>query len=498
MTSLTGPDASALQDAQTMPQSSIDPVILGYRLRHFRTAASLTLDELAAKLGATASHLSMIENGKREPKLSLLTEAAEHLGIEMNDLLQPEAPSPRAALEISVEKAQRTRHWQAMGLPTIRVSSRMPTEVLEVIDGLTRELRRQHAEQAATPEEARRANVAMRKEQRERNNYYAELEAQASELLAAVGHDAGPLSYHAIADIADHLNFELRFMSSLPHSTRSVTDLKNRIIFLADARNPDHDPRSVALQALVSYVLGHGEPVDYKDFLRQRVYTNYMTAALMMPEKPLVKMLRQRKANRDIAIEDIRDAYSVSYESAAHRFTNVATHHLDVVCHFQKVHESGVLHKAYENDDVNFPVDSIGAIEGQAACRYWTSREVFKTSDRFRPFNQYTDTTVGTFWCTAVVEPSQSSLFSLSVGVPFEQARWFRGADTAERSQSNCPDPTCCRTPSPELEAQWGGYAWPAARTNAHMLAAMPPGAFPGVDDVAVYEFLAAQEHFNQ
>lgn len=498
MTSLTGPNASPLHDAETIPQSSIDPVILGYRLRHFRTAASLTLDELAEKLGATASHLSMIENGKREPKLSLLTDVAEHLGIEIGDLLQPEAPSARAALEISVEKAQRTRHWQAMGLPSIRVSSRMPTEVLEVIDGLTRELRRQHAEQAATPEEARRANVAMRKEQRERNNYYAELESQANELLAAVGHDAGPLSYHAIADIADHLNFELRFISSLPHSTRSVTDLKNRIIFLADARNPDHDPRSVALQALVSYVLGHGEPVDYKDFLRQRVYTNYMTAALMMPEKPLVRMLRQRKENRDIAIEDIRDAYSVSYESAAHRFTNLATRHLDIACHFQKVHESGVLHKAYENDGVNFPVDSIGAIEGQAACRYWTSREVFKTSDRFRPFNQYTDTVVGTFWCTAVVEPSQSSLFSLSVGIPFEQARWFRGVDTAERSQSNCPDPTCCRTPSPELEAQWGGYAWPAARTNAHMLAAMPPGAFPGVDDVAVYEFLAAQEHFYQ
>src|SRR5699024_3756589 len=273
----------------------------------------------------------------------------------------------------------------------------------------------------------------------------------------------------------------------------------------------------------------HGEPVDYKDFLRQRVSTNYVTAALMMPEKSLVKQLKQRKKDRDIAIEDIRDAYSVSYESAAHRFTNVATHHLDIECHFQKVHESGVLHKAYENDGVNFPVDSIGAIEGQAACRYWTCREVFGTSDRFRPFNQYTDTVVGTYWCTAVVEPSQSALFSLSVGIPFEQARWFREADTAERSQSNCPDPTCCRTPSAaplfplsvgipfeqaawfrgadtaersqsncpdptccrtssaELQAQWAGYAWPAARTNAHMLAAMPPGSFPGVDDVAVY-----------
>src|SRR5690625_3359065 len=132
-----------------------------------------------------------------------------------------------------------------LGSTNVLVSSSIPTPVLETIHGLYRELRRQHAEQAATPEEARRANVAMRKEQRERNNYYAELEEQAQELLDSVGHDDGPLSYHAIADIADHLNFELRFISSLPHSTRSVTDLKNRIVFLADSRNPDQDRQSV-------------------------------------------------------------------------------------------------------------------------------------------------------------------------------------------------------------------------------------------------------------
>src|SRR5699024_9115100 len=105
---------------------------------------------------------------------------------------------------------------------------------------------------------------------------------------------------------------------------------------------------------------------------------------------------------------------------------------------------------------------------------------------------------VGPYGCTAVVEPSQGALFSLSVGIPFAPARWSRGADTAGRSQSRCPDPPCRRTPSAELQAQWAGYAWPAARTSAHMLAAMPPGSFPGVDDVAVYEFLAAQEHFSR
>src|SRR5690625_1242126 len=93
----------------------------------------MTLDELASQLGATASHLSMIENGKREPKVSLLTHGADILGVGVGDLLQPEAPSARAALEISVEKAQRSRHWEAMGLPNIRISSRIPTSVLEEI-----------------------------------------------------------------------------------------------------------------------------------------------------------------------------------------------------------------------------------------------------------------------------------------------------------------------------------------------------------------------------
>src|SRR5690625_1265927 len=96
----------------------IDPVVLGHRLRHFRSEASMTLSELATRLGATASHLSMVENGKREPKVSLLSEAAELLGVTVADLLKPEAPSARAALEISVEKAQQTKQWQALGLPT--------------------------------------------------------------------------------------------------------------------------------------------------------------------------------------------------------------------------------------------------------------------------------------------------------------------------------------------------------------------------------------------
>lgn len=472
----------------------LDVIALGRRIRHLRKKMGLTLDALSAKVATAPSQLSLIENGKREPKLTLLKKLAAVLGVDLNQLLGAEPPSKRAAMEIELERAQRGPLYQSLGLPKVRVSSRLSMEVLESLVGLQRELERRLDEQSATPEEARRANNVLRMEMRECNNYYPEIEKQSQELLRAVGHDRGPLSHHGAADIAAHLGFDLHFVGDLPHSTRSVTDLKNHRIYLTHGQRADHDPRSVLLQALGHYVLGHQTPRDYSDFLTQRVRTNYFAASLLMPEHATVDFLKEAKAAKDIAIEDLRDAFAVSYESAAHRFTNLATEHLGITTHFQKVHESGIIHKAYENDGVNFPADHTGAIEGQAVCRYWTSRAVFDVPDKFRSFNQYTDTAVGTYWCTARTEKHSSGEYSLSIGVPYQHVKWFRGRDTTERSQSRCPDPSCCRQPPADLSAQWAGNAWPATRANSHLLAAMPQGAFPGVDETEVYNFLANHE----
>ena len=471
-----------------------DVIALGRRVRHLRKAKGLTLDALGELVGTAPSQLSLIENGKREPRLGMLTSLASALGVGVDELLGTEPPSRRAALEIALERAQRGPLYGSLGLPKVRVSSRLPMDVLEALVGLQHELERRLDEQAATPEEARRANTELRVEMRDRNNYYGEIEKQAQELLSAVGHSSGPLSHNVAADLADHLGFAVRFVGGLPHSTRSLTDLKNRRIYLSQARTPDADPRTVLLQALGHYVLGHQTPADYSDFLRQRVYTNYFAGALLMPEQATVEFLRQRKAAKELAVDDLRDAFAVSYESAAHRFTNLATEHLGITCHFQKVHESGIIHKAYENDGVNFPADHTGAIEGQAVCRYWTSRAVFEVPDKFRSYEQYTDTVTGTYWCTARTERHSSGTYSLSIGVPFQHVKWFRGRDTVERSKSKCPDESCCRRPPAALSEVWAGQAWPAARANTHLLAAMPSGAFPGVDETEVYSFLQAHE----
>jgi predicted transcriptional regulator/transcriptional regulator with XRE-family HTH domain len=469
----------------------MDLVTLGQRLRHLRRTKGMTLDQLSAAVGRAPSQLSLIENGKREPKLSLLQAIAGALGVPMQDLLRPEAPSRRAGLEIELAHFQAAPAYAALGLPVVRGGRRLPADALESLIGLHRELTRLLTEQSATPEVARRANAQLRAEMRERDNYFAEIEQAAAGVLRSVRQQTGPLSQRGILDIAAHLGFTLHYASDLPASTRSVTDLRNRRVYLPQvASGTGHDPRAVVLQTLGHFVLGHADPAGYGDFLRQRVEANYFAAALLMPETFAVEFLRGARADRALAIDDLRDAFGVSYEAAAHRFTNLATHHFGIPVHFARVHESGTIYKAYENDNVHFPADVTGAIEGQHACRRWASRTVFAAEDPYSSFYQFTDTVAGTYWCTVHVESTRSGLFSVTVGTPYEHARWFRGGDTTRRTVSRCPDPQCCRRPPADLVDAWAGHVWPSARVHSHLLAALPPGTFPGVDAQEVYEFL--------
>ena len=480
--------------AVTSGAAATDQITVGRRLRHLRRSAGLTLDGVAGRAGISASALSLIENGRREPKLSALSTLAGVLGVTVTELLAPAPPTRRAALEIELEHVQRSGSFGALGVPAVRIGPRLPTEALEALVGLHRALAAVHAERAATPEQARRANAELRDRMRHQGNYFGEIEEQAAGLLAATGHDAGPITRTVVDRMAAHLGFALVHRSDLPSSTRSVTDLRNRRIYLPQPEAGQHDSRSLALQALGAVVLGHRAPADYAAFLAQRVAINYFAAALLIPEHSAVALLRDAKARKDIAIEDLRDAYAVSYETAAHRFTNLATHHLGIPVHFMRISSAGTIYKAYENDGVRFPSDATGAIEGQRVCRYWTARQVFEQRDLSAAYQQYTDTPSGTYWCTSVVDQTRDGLFSVSVGVPYVDVKWMRGRETTARSRSRCPDPACCLTPPEDLARRWDGLAWPSARVHSHLLAAMPPGVFPGVDDTEVLTFLERQE----
>jgi transcriptional regulator with XRE-family HTH domain len=476
--------------------SDVDLVTFGQRLRHLRRGRSLTLSDLGERVGRAPSQLSLLENGKREPKLSLLHALATALEVPVEELLRKQPPSRRAQLEIALEEAQRDPLYRSLSLPRLKVGVRVPNEVIEHILALYEELRRSRTKPTASPEEARKANAQLRRKMHERGNHFGEIEQMAAKTLDAVGYRSGALSQGTLMSLVTHFGFTLRYVRDLPLSVRSITDMRNHRIYLEREQLGMHTPRTILLQTLGHIALDHDVPRDFADFLRQRVEANYFAAAMLLPESTVVPYLLEAKAERELSVEDLADVFSVSYEMAAHRFTNMATHHLGLQVHFTKNDESGTVYKAYANDGLIFPADEDGAIEGQRMCREWAGRRVFGAADRFSVYYQYTDTPKGTYWCLSHIDPSHERDFAITLGVRYEDSRWFRGRETGNRAKSACPDGDCCQRPPAELAQRWEGMAWPSARAHSHVLAVLPTGAFPGVDEADVYTFL--DKHADQ
>ena len=469
----------------------VDAAVLGHRIRHFRTAEGLTLDALGERIGLAGSQLSLIENGHREPKLSHLKAIADVLGVEAAELLDPEPPSERSRLELDLQRLQSAPSWKRLGLPDVRPTRSMGDDVLGALVGLHRELDRRSREAIATPEQARRDATDLRHVMRARDNALPEIDELAEQQLAGIGYEGGSLTHRAVSEMAARLGFELVYVTDLPHSTRSVTDLENGRIYLPPASIPGgHGLRSMALQAIAHRLLGHHEPADYREFLQQRLEINYFAAATLMPRSRAVDFLQRAKRDRNLAVEDFRDAFGVTHETAAMRFTNLATTHLDLRVHFLRVAEDGQLARVYENDGLPVPVDASGHAEGQLVCRRFAARTAFERTSRTTEFYQYTDTPAGTFWCSAQTGVGADGEFSIAFGVRFDDAKHFRGSQTAFRERSACPDARCCQRPDDRTAARWRRSSWASARMPQHTLAPLPAGTYPGVDDVELSEFL--------
>ena len=65
----------------------MDTVSLGSRIREIREAHGLTQEELAAKTGISIKHLSVLERGLKEPRLSTFLAIVKALGTTPNELL---------------------------------------------------------------------------------------------------------------------------------------------------------------------------------------------------------------------------------------------------------------------------------------------------------------------------------------------------------------------------------------------------------------------------
>ncbi|MGI9648298.1 MAG: helix-turn-helix domain-containing protein [Acidimicrobiia bacterium] len=474
----------------------IDLLTFGRRLRHYRRQRGLTLDRLGEMVGKPAPYLSNLENGKREPKLGLVNSLAQALEVTAGELLDSAPPSRRAELEIHLEQAQADPLYSELGLPHLKPGARLPDTALEHIVRLYAELKERSFVQAASPQEALSANAALRQHLVANDLYLADIEAVAAEALDAVdASQPGAIPQTSLNDLVAHFGFEVRQVAELPNSVRALADLRHhRILIRGRDEMRTRRARTVVLQTLGHFVLGHGAPDSYTEFLRQRMEANYFAAAVLAPERTLVPYLHEAKESRRLSVEDIKELYYINYRLAAQRFTNLATRHLDIRTHFVRSDELGIIWKAYGNTGVPFPTGPDGLIEGQRLCRQWGTRIAFHSDDKFGIHYQYTDTPEGTFWCATHLEVDREPPHAITVGARFEDARFFRGSETERHTASKCPEGECCRRPPGELSERWAGLSWPSARASALNPLGVPSGTLPGVDLTEIYEYLDALE----
>jgi predicted transcriptional regulator/DNA-binding XRE family transcriptional regulator len=479
-------------------------LIFGRRLRHYRRRAGLTLEQLGQKVGRPASYLSQLENGHREPRLSTVDQLAAAVGCQPADLLANEPPNRRAELEVTLTEMQQDPRYAALGLPYLRATARLDDLALEHIVALWDQVR-ELSRQRGTSERpgwaaggARAANAAMREEMRKRDNYFSEIEQAASSALEAVSYTGpGAVSERNLTDLAAYFGFSIARVQDLPPSTRSITDLRQRVIYVPQ-RNQTRgmrSSRSVVAQTLGHFALGHRDPVDFEGYVRQRVEANYFAGALLAPESAVVKMLVEAKKRHDISVEDLNEVFYISYEMAAHRLTNLITRHLSIPVHFARSDADGLLWKAYENDGVVFPADTDGTVEGQRLCRWWGARQAFDSEDSYSIHYQYTESPSGVFWCATHIGVEQDRGTAITIGTAEEEAHWFRGSDSRRRLTSRCPEVSCCRQPPEAAVQRWAGVAWPSARDHSHFVSGLPTDTVvfsphPGVDLTEVYSFL--------
>lgn len=71
-----------------MPEETRRPDLqIGPTIRNLRTERQMTLDQLAAKAGISASHLSRLERGQAEPSFTVAAALAREIGVSLSDLM---------------------------------------------------------------------------------------------------------------------------------------------------------------------------------------------------------------------------------------------------------------------------------------------------------------------------------------------------------------------------------------------------------------------------
>jgi predicted transcriptional regulator/transcriptional regulator with XRE-family HTH domain len=429
---------------------------VGRRLRELRQERGHTQADLARRLGISPAYLNLIEKGRRTVQLPVLWKALELLEVDPEPFIASVGAQPPEAnlAQLLDEPLLRSLDLDTAALTSLSAEPRAATTIAALfnlyknarieLDNVLRHLSREESgrKAQASPGTGWRLDYSPFDEVADfvqaHHNYFAPLEEAvdglrhdlqlgrriASEHLVLALESAGvrvttaPQSRGSVFRRFDPSAGTLELSSELGEARRKF-DLAHVIGLRLLDENKLHE-----------HIVGAWVPRHAETHKLVKVHlANYFAGALLMP---YADFFRDAQATR-YDVERLADLFEVSYETAAHRLTNLADpRRRGVPMHFLRVDVAGNISKRYSATGLTFPV-------GLGSCPKWVAHTAFLTpSGISKQFSVMPDETA--YFCFAKIasQPVRGSVvkgtvYSIGLGTQAEDARHLAYADDQPR-----------------------------------------------------------------
>ncbi len=278
-----------------------------------------------------APYLSLLENGKVEPKIGLIGDLADALDVVRRPARSGATQPPGRARDRARAAPSRAALLRRCGSRRSGRRQRCPTRSSNTSSRWRRRCRARERPTRRWPGRrsgAHRQRRACARDARPRQLLRRDREGRREAARSGRLPGSGPVSEGVLTDLAAHFGFTVercRACRARPVGHRPAPP--GHLHPAAQRPAARRAARSVVLQTLGHFALGH-RTENFADYLRQRIESNYFAAAVLLPEAAAVRLLARRRTRATSAIEDLKEVFYISYEMAAHRFTNLATEHL--------------------------------------------------------------------------------------------------------------------------------------------------------------------------
>lgn len=422
--------------------------VLGHRLRRVRLERQISQADLARKLDISPAYLNLLEKGRRNMQLPLLSRALELLGVELDKFMSDTSERPDDILATLLDDPlARSLDLKDATANRLREDPQLATTI-SALYHLYKNTRAQldttlsrMAEDTGQPmplsynpaDEIRDFLEASR-------NYFPELESAAKEFRAKAGLPRRFVSDQLIEAMEKHLNLKITVVP--PTEGTSVVrklDIENRTLSISTYLS-EQSMKFQLCQVIGLLTLNetkfHEKQIESigprhpeTPRLVKIHLANYFAGAVLMPYDTFFDEVQRTRYD----VERVARAFETSYESVAHRLLNLSSRNRPgVPLHFLRVDVAGNISKRYSASGMRFPQSAGG-------CPKWSVHQAFLSPALItRQYEILPDNTMYFSFAKVVTEPQNGSVirgttYAIGLGTHASNAKHFVYADTLPR-----------------------------------------------------------------